>query len=175
MKTNFKIQILGLMLISSIGHTATECPGLQQGVMATATTFNYPAVFSDCDIIGGGTNYLNIINLTGLIIIGTNPSTELTPTPGPPVHTGNGGPATIDQFGVQDMGPSFPGNCTTVVGTDPTSVPAVSGNYYCGIFDATSGDKTWIRTQWDGTKFINSTIANDSTMLPVSLESYSVD
>lgn len=152
---------------------ATPCGGVQDGV---ANISGKAAVYSNCTFLLAGDDYYFAAenNADTLNVVGKLNSTDFTPNAG--AKTITGGTAASAAYGIQNKGPAYAGNCPDVSSSDPGGgVALIPNDYYCVIFDSTSGPKIWIRTMWDGSQFTNSTIAYGISSLPVELESFSID
>jgi hypothetical protein len=153
-------------------HAATLCPGIQDGA---ATTNGHAAAYSDCTFsLAGDDYYFAIENNGGTVnVLGKLNSTDFSPSAGTKVITG--GSAASAVYGVVNEGAGYTGECDDVSGSDPGGgVALVAGDYYCAIFDSTTGPRIWIRSQWTGSQFGDTTVAYGST-LPVELQTFSIE
>jgi hypothetical protein len=162
----------GLALATGSANAATLCDGVQDGA---ATTAAGAATYSNCTFELAGDDYYFAVEVNAgtLNVVGKLNATDFTPNAGTKFITGASAASAV--YGVRDEGPGYTGDCPDVSSSDPGGgVALVAGNYYCVIFDSTSGPKIWIRTMWTGSQFTDTTIAFGAT-LPVELESFQVE
>ena len=165
--------LIYLTFSSSNAFSATECPNVQYGLIVSSA-----ATYSDCTVDLMGTPFymhLSTFNSGNDIqISGNSIVSQYMPQPGAAVNSGVSTGGVL--VGLINKGAGYTGDCPVVSSADPSEIPAVAGNVYCGIVESDpAGVNLWIRSTWNGTSFENTTIAYSSTMLPVKLQSFEID
>ncbi len=160
---------LGLVIISwSPIAFGASCPNPVTGVVFGTQ----PGAYSECGRQSSPNWYTTFSadTVNGNVVFGSTLVVNLTPPPSGVINCGSD-----VAFNIQDVGPSYSGDCCEVVWSgQPQSTTATPGNFYCGRHLAATCN-IFALARWNGTTFDSFEFVYDQACVPVTLQHLTIE